>query len=76
MKLAHLARTGLAALALASTPFLDAATFRWSSAGDITVPGQTVFTRMPSGASARARFFEALAIAALAAVWAIRPGLW
>src|SRR5258706_8761521 len=33
---AHLARTGLLVLALASTPFLEAATLRWSSAGDIT----------------------------------------
>src|SRR5258708_40304638 len=36
MTLAHLARTGLLVLALASTPFLEAATLRWSSAGDIT----------------------------------------
>ena len=36
MKPAHLARTALLALALATIPFADAATFRWSSAGDIT----------------------------------------
>src|SRR5262249_7952610 len=47
-----------------------------STAWDITVPGHTVFTRMPSGARARARFFDALAMAALAAVWAMSPGLW
>ena len=44
--------------------------------GDITVPGATVFTMMPSGASARERFFDALAIAAFAAVNPMSPGLW
>ena len=38
--------------------------------------GATVFTMIPSGASARDRFFEALAIAALAAVKPMSPGLW
>ena len=42
----------------------------------MTVPGATVFTMMPSGARARDRFFEALAIAALAAVKPMSPGLW
>ena len=44
--------------------------------GDITVPGATVLTMMPSGASARDRFFDALAIAAFEAVKPISPGLW
>ena len=42
----------------------------------MTVPGHTVLTTMPSGASARARFLEALASAAFAAVKPISPGLW
>ena len=36
MTFAHVCRAGLLALALASTPLLDAKTLRWSSAGDIT----------------------------------------
>ena len=44
--------------------------------GDITVPGATVFTMIPSGASARDRFFDALAIAAFDAVKPMSPGLW
>ncbi len=39
------------------------------------MPGATVFTMIPSGASARDRFFEALAIAAFDAVNPMSPGL-
>ena len=49
------------------------------NAADRNVPGLTVFTRMFSGASVWARFFEMLVRADFAAVYEIRPrmpGAW
>src|SRR5690349_24850275 len=46
------------------------------NAADRNVPGLTVFTRMFSGASVRARFFEMLVRADFAAVYDTSPGAW
>src|SRR5262245_62184992 len=44
------------------------------SPGDRNDPGDTVFTRIPSGAKPSDRFFDKLVIADFAAVYAINPG--
>src|SRR5262245_58977375 len=58
-----------------STPRSDGNEVKYPfSPGDRNDPGDTVFTRIPSGANPKDRFFDRLVIADFAAVYAINPG--